>query len=100
MTQPRFEVHETYDGEGVRLRLLGELDLVSAPVLRYRLERLRAENWRVCLDLSGLDFIDRSGIGLLISAFNDAREDGWQFEVDPCLSPHGARSFSRPSSGA
>jgi anti-sigma B factor antagonist len=93
MTRPHFEVYENEDGECVRLRLLGELDLASAPVLKYRLERLRAEQRSVPLDLSGLDFIDSSGIRLLISAFNDARADGWQLAVDACLSPHAAHSF-------
>ena len=87
MTQPYFEVCELQDGECVRLRLLGELDVSTAPALKYRLERLHAEKRRVRLDLSGLDFIDSSGIYLLVRAFNDARADGWQFEVDPWLSP-------------
>jgi anti-sigma B factor antagonist len=82
-----------HDGEWVRLCLLGELDIASAPVLKYRLERLSAEKRRVRLDLSGLDFIDSSGIYLLVKAFNDASSDGWQFEVDPCLSPKTALTF-------
>lgn len=38
------------------------------------------------LDLSGLEFIDSSGIHLLVRAFNDARADSWALEMDPNLS--------------
>ena len=82
-----FEIQEAYDGESLRLRLLGELDLASTPILKDRLARVRAEKRLVRLDLSGLEFIDSSGIHLLIAAFNVAREDGWQLETDSALSP-------------
>lgn len=68
------------------MQLTGELDLASAPVLENRLERLRAENQPVRLDLSRLGFMDSTGIHVLIRAFNHSRADGWQFEVDPDLS--------------
>lgn len=91
--QPDFELYESQDGEWLRLRLVGELDLASAPLLKYRLERLRAEKRLVRLDLSGLDFVDSSGIHLLISAFENACANGWQLEVDPRLSPQTAHSL-------
>ena len=75
------------------MQLTGELDLASAPVLENRLEQLRAENQPVRLDLSRLGFMDSAGIHVLISAFNHARADGWQFEVDPDLSPQVAVLF-------
>jgi anti-sigma B factor antagonist len=88
-----FEIQETYDGDWVRLRLTGELDLGSAPVLRHRLAELRAEKRLVRLDLSGLEFMDSGGIHLLIGAFNDAREDGWQLAIDSALYPQVHRLF-------
>jgi anti-sigma B factor antagonist len=75
------------------LRLTGELDLASVSVLENRLERLRAEKQSVRLDCSSLGFMDSTGIHLLISAFNQARADGWQFEVDPDLSPQVEQLF-------
>ena len=75
------------------MQLTGELDLASAPVLEHRLEQLRAENQPVRLDLSRLGFMDSAGIHVLISAFNLARTDGWQFDVDPDLSPQVERLF-------
>ena len=86
MLHPNFEIHEVQVGDWVHLGLRGELDLASAPVLKDRLERLRADKRSVRLDLSQLQFIDSSGIHLLIAAASDAR-DGWQFEVDPNLPP-------------
>lgn len=84
---PYLEIHEQRAGNRVRLHVTGELDLASMPALKNRLERLRAEKQSVLLDLSGLEFIDSAGIHLLISAFQHAREDGWQFALDEELAP-------------
>ncbi len=84
---PQIEIHEVDDGEWVTLRVTGELDLGSAPLLEQRLAHLRAEEQPVRLDLSGLGFIDSSGLHLLIGAVTHARAEGRQFEVDPELSP-------------
>ena len=93
MTEPYFEIHERQEGGGVRLQLTGELDMASEPFLRNRLRQLRAEKRFVRLDLSSLEFMDASGIRLLISAFDQADRDRWEFEVDPDLSPHVDRLF-------
>ena len=87
------EIHQQHEDGRLRLQLTGELDLASAPVLENRLEQLRAENQPVRLDLSRLGFMDSTGIHVLISAFNHARADGWQFEVAPDLSPQVAVLF-------
>jgi anti-sigma B factor antagonist len=84
---PYLEIHEQPAGGRLRLQLTGELDLVSVSVLKDRLEQLRADKRPVRLELSKLQFMDSAGIHLLISTINHAREDGWQFEVDPDLSP-------------
>lgn len=84
---PYLEIHEQRAGNRLRLHVTGELDLASMPALKNRLERLRAEKQSVLLDLSGLEFIDSAGIHLLISAFQHAREDGWQFALDEELAP-------------
>ncbi len=93
MTQPYFEIHEHQEGPSLRLRLTGELDMASAPVLRSRLEQLYAEDQLVRLDCSGLEFMDCSGIHLLIGAINDTREKRWEFEVDGDVSPEVERLF-------
>jgi anti-anti-sigma factor len=87
------QIHELHDGSCLRLRLTGELDIGSVPELRHRIEELRDEKLPVRLDLSGLEFMDSSGIHLLVTAFDHARTDGWDFEVDPALTPQVARLF-------
>jgi anti-sigma B factor antagonist len=88
-----FEIHEAEDAEWVRLQLTGELDLGSTPVLKRRLAQLQAENRSVRLDLSRLGFMDSSGVHLLVSALNDAYDDGWRLEVDPHRSAQVERLF-------
>ncbi|MFB9388697.1 STAS domain-containing protein [Streptomyces coeruleoprunus] len=51
------------------LRVSGELDLVSSPVVRRRVHDVVAEGrHHVVLDLSGVRFCDSSGVGVLIAA--------------------------------
>jgi anti-sigma B factor antagonist len=88
-----FEIQQHHEHGKLRLQLTGELDLASAPLLENQLERLRADRQSVRLDLSRLGFMDSTGIHLLISAINQASRDGWQFEVDPELSPQVERLF-------
>ena len=61
--------------------LRGELDLSSAPTLIDRLRGLRERNESVLLDLDELDFIDMSGLRVLVAASEDASRDGWAFAV-------------------
>lgn len=53
----------------VTLSLRGEIDLVSAPLLRQQLEdAVRSSPRRIVLDLAALAFIDSSGIHALLEA--------------------------------
>jgi len=64
-----FEITETVDGEGVvRLVVAGELDLATRGELERRLLELSSAPTPVRLDLSRLEFIDASGIRVLVSA--------------------------------
>lgn len=89
MTAPAtpFEIHESLVGSCTRLSLTGELDLLSTPVLDNRLASLRAARSPVCLDLSKLDFIDSTGLHLLVRTVGEARLKGWQLQIDPEVSP-------------
>jgi stage II sporulation protein AA (anti-sigma F factor antagonist) len=55
-------------------RLSGELDLVSVDAVRSALEP--ELHVRLVLDLAGLEFIDDSGLGLLVGTFKRLREQG------------------------
>jgi anti-anti-sigma factor len=54
----------------------GELDMASSPQLVAALERLDPGGRPVILDLSSLEFIDVTGLRVLLEARERAREDG------------------------
>ena len=64
------------DSEHARLTVVGALDLVSAPVLRDVLSELVGDTPRVAVDLSGCDFLDSVGLGVLLAAVARAQEQG------------------------
>jgi anti-sigma B factor antagonist len=84
---PNFEIRESRVGLRLRLSLTGELDLGSAPALDERLASLRARKRRVSLDLSGLEFIDSTGLHLLIRELGEARAKHWDLRIEPDVSP-------------
>ena len=72
-----FDVTITEHGGTVHVSLRGELDISSAPRLQDDLARVEAdEPERIVLDLSGLDFMDSTGLRLLIGADSRARNAG------------------------
>ena len=60
--------------------LAGELDLATVPQVE---ELLAARSGCVVLDLSRLDFIDSTGISLILRAHADAARDGWDLKIVP-----------------
>lgn len=63
------------DGEAV-VAVRGEIDLVTAPVLWESLVEFVAEPNRVMLDLSQTEFIDSTGLGVLVRALKRLRHHG------------------------
>lgn len=62
-------------GEAARLALTGELDIASAPELESRLSAVEAGGVKtVVVDLRGLDFMDSTGLRVLVAADARARE--------------------------
>lgn len=80
-------ISQLRESDVVRLKLVGELDLATVPRLEERLNQLRKEKVGVRLDLSEVDFIDSSGIGLLYLAVQEARDGGFSIQVEPVLTP-------------
>jgi anti-sigma B factor antagonist len=74
---PELEVRETnVDGFPV-LAVSGELNINTAPDLRDHLVRhVKARQPRVTLDLSGLSFMDTSGLATLIESHLKAEKQG------------------------
>ncbi|MFC9249087.1 STAS domain-containing protein [Streptomyces sp. NPDC057136] len=63
------KVDETEQGAWTVLRIRGELDLVSSPVVRQSVHGAVAEGQHdVVLDLTGVFFCDSSGVGVLIAS--------------------------------
>lgn len=90
---PTFEIIESRVERWVRLTLVGELDLGSTPMLEDRMTRLRTANCPVRIDLSELAFIDSTGLHLLIRSIGEARDSGWELEIEPELSAPVRRLF-------
>jgi len=64
----------TFDGEGIVIELSGELDLSNVGTLRAKLEPVVAARPRpVVFDLHNLEFMDSSGIALLLQIAAKAR---------------------------
>lgn len=62
------KVTDDEQGEWAVLRVSGEMDLVTSPVLRQRVHDAVADGRRsLVLDLSGVVFCDSSGVGVLIA---------------------------------
>ena len=62
---------------GHEVRLLGELDMGTAPRLRDELVRLTSEGATlVTVDMSELAFIDSTGLSVLITALKGLRQQG------------------------
>jgi len=69
------------DGDECIVRLRGELDIESAPDLERVLLRSRPPGQRVVLDLGGLEFMDSTGLRVLLRARSAADEGRWQVFV-------------------
>jgi anti-sigma B factor antagonist len=64
------------DGDLHTVELEGELDLATAPDVEQELERVEATDAAaIILDLSGLTFIDSTGIRLVLAAARRSRAD-------------------------
>lgn len=70
-------------GDGVVLVIpRGRIDLPVAPALRkHLLDLVNAGRTRLVVDLSGVDSIDSSGLGALVSGFEAARANGGDLKI-------------------
>jgi anti-anti-sigma factor len=68
-------------GGPVLLMLRGELDVLGAPVLRATLLDLLPGRPPLVVDLKALDFMDSSGLAVLLELRSRARQNGWSVSV-------------------
>jgi anti-anti-sigma factor len=78
----------------VRVRVRGELDLATSPALGETLGREIADGKSVVVDLSGVTFIDSSGLNALIRALRLSEGNGGGFRVSPDLPAQVSRLFT------
>ncbi len=77
-----FAVTTHITGRTVMLAVIGELDLVSCPSLEQAIdESARADVDQIVVDLRGLEFMDSTGLHLLVRAQNQAQESGRRFAL-------------------
>jgi anti-anti-sigma factor len=75
-TPPSFAIETTRAGATIRIAVLGELDLATAPALEDALTQAGADARLVVLDLRGLSFLDSTGLRTVLQADARARSDG------------------------
>ncbi|HWC85104.1 MAG TPA: STAS domain-containing protein [Solirubrobacteraceae bacterium] len=78
MVRPtEFTITQRATEAGVTLKVAGELDLSTGPVLRESVERVRHGVRALTLDLSDLAFMDSTGLRLLIELDQRAKREDW-----------------------
>jgi anti-anti-sigma factor len=82
MATTHFSVERNEEGERLRLALYGELDLYGAPRLDDALVRAEGEKWpEIVIDLCRLEFMDSSGLRLILRAHARAQQDGRRVRI-------------------
>lgn len=81
-----FQISESLEPDGVRVKVTGELDVAVIARLRDRLDSLAQTGEAVELDLSELEFIDSSGLNVIVTTLRRARNEGWELRIDRRMS--------------
>jgi anti-anti-sigma factor len=80
--ESHFRVNVHRDERATVLALSGELDLASGSTLEQELQNaIRSDAETVILDLRELDFIDSTGLSIIVKASQHADEAGKRFGV-------------------
>jgi anti-anti-sigma factor len=75
-----FSVEASKELRGTVLTVTGELDLASSPALEQELQRAREGGAElVVVDLRELEFMDSTGLNVLVKAHHEAQESGRRF---------------------
>ena len=79
--RPHLDLTVRSRGDGLELRAAGELDLVTAPVMKARLEELGRARRSIVVDLHGITFIGSTGLSVLLEASRTAGRRGNAFWI-------------------
>jgi anti-sigma B factor antagonist len=75
--QSQFRVDVRTEGQAAVIVVRGELDLASSPALEEQLEQLWASETKLLvLDLRELEFMDSTGLSIIVNAHQRLAEDG------------------------
>ena len=77
------KIERLSDDQGTVIALHGELDLESAPEVDRRLEVDGTNPGRLLIDLRGLEFMDSTGLAVLVRAQRSARASGYRLSLRP-----------------
>jgi anti-anti-sigma factor len=80
LLQTEFRIDVKKEPRGTVLELFGELDVASSPALEAELARVSDAKLLV-IDLRSLDFIDSTGLGVLVRTHHHAKEHGQEFAL-------------------
>jgi anti-anti-sigma factor len=84
----KFAVHTESSDAVERVRVLGEIDLSVIGELDSEMRRAEATKAsKIELDLDQLDFLDASGIRLLLDLAQRSLSDGGRLRIRPATSP-------------
>lgn len=76
------QIEQSERAGAVVLATSGRFNMVSAPLVKARIdEAVTAGTPRIVVDLSGVDFIDSSGLGALIGGLKAARQAGGDLRI-------------------
>jgi anti-sigma B factor antagonist len=78
-----FSIEEHRRDGNVVLTVHGDVDLASAGEVGARLAALRAAGEPTLLDLDHLDFMDSSGLRMVLEAAEASDATGWSFALTP-----------------
>ncbi|HEX3723166.1 MAG TPA: STAS domain-containing protein [Nitrolancea sp.] len=85
---PALRLVQDLDSAAPGLTLEGELDLIASDVIQQRLRELGNANARVVVDLSGITFIDCSGLRALVQALQTIEAGNSRLQLNPeCSAP-------------
>ena len=78
--QEHFHVQRNQAGDATVLAVSGELDLAASPTLEQELEQaLQQPGEGLIIDLRELEFIDSTGLSVLVKAHQRAEQSGRRF---------------------
>jgi anti-sigma B factor antagonist len=78
--QSHFSVDVASRGDAAVISVSGELDLASSPALEEQLERVaRSDASLVIVDLRALEFMDSTGLSVLVRAHQRSEENSQRF---------------------